>query len=235
MRFIALLAVPFLALGSLAVQAQSSFDYFARTRAIAFDPATFFPDEPKPWMSIAYSGDDYGYPVYSIAIRKGCTREDTGDARRSCGNRLVARMVRAPFPGTPDRPRNRGQRLFGALQAQNIPGDAALRTALARYGLEWMEANVGQCQPAMEMLGKSGEFRFFASPPLPADETAIPIVLHADKITFDYRGGYLTESRYYGWVAPGSPAEWADSFAQSLEGCWIPSAATAPWEHPPAG
>lgn len=232
-KFCAIIAAPLLAHTPFASEARPSYDFRERTRALAFDPGTFFQGHPKPWMSVVYSGDDYGFPVYSIAIRKGCTRDDVGEARRACGNRLTARMVRAPFQGTPHRPRYRGQALFGALNGKAIADDTGLRTALSQYGLEWLEADVTQCAPAMDLLGKTGGLSFFVEAPVPRVGPPPPVVLHADTITLEYRGGYLVEARYFGWVAPGSPGEWADRFAQSLEGCWRQAQVAPPWEgHP---
>lgn len=83
--------------------AQPSFDFRERTRALAFDPARFFSEQSEPAMSVRYLGDDYGYPVYAIAVRRGCTDADRGEGRRTCGERLIARMVRSPYKGEPPR------------------------------------------------------------------------------------------------------------------------------------
>ncbi|KLI63129.1 hypothetical protein [Aurantiacibacter marinus] len=212
-----------------AQHADNDYDYRERTRELAFDPQRFFPEGTRPWMEIIYSGDDYGFPVYSIAIQKGCTSDDTGEARRNCGNRLIARMVRAPFDGEPLRPRNRGQVLFGYLFDEGVGDDLALRDALARYQLEWLETDVSGCEPAMALLEADPVLSFFATQLTPSE--GIPqLALHADKIRFVHRGSYLSETTYYGWAAPESPGEWAVQFAQSLEACWRPASSIAPWE-----
>ncbi|VVT18421.1 hypothetical protein [Erythrobacter sp. EC-HK427] len=214
---------------ALAQDDASHYDYRQRTRELAFDPQRFFPERPEPWMEIVYSGDDYGYPVYSIGILLGCTSEDVGEARRGCGSRMIARMVRAPFNGEPPRPRNRGQALFGFLYESGVSDDASLREALGRYRLEWLETDVSECGPAMAMMEANPALSFFALPLVPRDPLS-GIALHTDKIRFVHRDSYLFESTYYGALWEDSPGAWADEFAQSLEACWQPSESTPPWE-----
>jgi hypothetical protein len=203
----------------------STYDFRERTRVLAFDPGRFFPESSGPAMSVRYLGDDYAYPVYTIAVRKGCTRDDQGEARRTCGERLVARMVRSSFQGTPPRPRARGQRLFGMIARDEPQNDEALVRLLDNAELEWLEADVRQCPAAMAHLATGRDLRF--SPITDQSEPA-EIVLHADKITFEV-SDYLVKSRYEGWLKPGSPGAWANDFASSLETCWKPSTAIVPW------
>lgn len=203
-----------------------SYDFRERTRALAFDPARFFPERSEPAMSVRYLGDDYGFPVYAIAVRRGCTDADQGEARRTCGERLIARMVRSPFEGEPPRPRARGQRLFGTIARSRPRNDDALLRLLDDTGLEWLEADVRGCPAAMAHLATGRDLEFSSA----ADLTGRPfeIVLHADKISFEI-GDYLMRSRYEGWAKPGSPGAWANDFAASLETCWKPSTAPVPW------
>jgi hypothetical protein len=202
------------------------YDYRERTRALAFDPVRFFPKLPEPAMSIRYLGDDYGYPVYAIAVRRGCTDADQGEARRTCGERLTARMVRSPFKGKPPRPRARGQQLFATIAQARPQNDDALLQALDNAGLVWLEADVRKCPAAMAHLATGQDLKFSPA----TDQTRQPteIVLHADKVSFEV-SDYLMRSRYEGWLKPGSPAAWANDFAASLETCWKPSTAPVPW------
>jgi hypothetical protein len=211
---------------SAAQDVQPSYDFRERTRALAFDPARFFPERLKPALSVRYLGDDYGYPVYAIAVCKGCTDVDQGEARRTCGERLTARMVRSPFEGEPQRARARGQRLFATIAPSQPQNDDALLGLLDNAGLEWLEADIRECPSAMAHLATGRDLRF--SPAL--DETGQPgeIVLHADKVSFEI-GNHIMRSRYDGWLKPGSPGAWANDFAASLEPCWKPSAAPLPW------
>lgn len=214
-----------LAVPSAAQDARSSYDFQERTRALAFDPARFFDDRPEPAISIRYLGDDYGYPVYAIAVHKGCTEADQGEARRTCGARITARMVRAPFEGEPPRPRARGQKLFAMIARSAPRNDDALLRVLDTARLEWFEADVGACPTAMAQLAASRDLKFSAALD-PASE--IELVLHADKVSFE-TGDYLMRSRYEGWLKPGSPGAWANDFAKSLAACWKTSAAPVPW------
>ncbi len=209
-----------------AQDAPPSYDFRERTRALAFDPTRFFPERSEPAMSVKYLGDDYGFPVYAIAVRRGCTDADQGEARRTCGERLIARMVRSPFEGKPPRARARGQRLFATIAQSGPQNDGALLRLLDNTGLEWLEADVRKCPTAMAHLPTGRDLKF--SPALNQTGQLQEIVLHADKISFEI-GDYLTRSRYEGWLKPGSPGAWANDFAASLETCWKPSTALVPW------
>ncbi len=237
-RFTALLSCAFsITIGGVPANADEqpeAYNYRERTRQLAFDPNRFFDkSDYRPLeMSIIYSGDDYGYPVYSLAVRRGCTAQDTGEARKHCGRRMTARMVRAPYDGEPERPRFRGMKLFGYLSDKKVTNDTALVAALDAAQLEWREADVNACQPALDHLNNADQIPFFAVSPSPEYDD-LAIVIHADKITFEYGGGYLTNSRYYGYRKRGSAGEWADQFAASLENCWKPTTAPAPWKLEP--
>jgi hypothetical protein len=208
-----------------AQESASDYDFRERIRVLAFDPDRFFPERAEPAMSVRYLGDDYAYPVYSIAVLKGCTRHDQGEAGRSCRERLIARMVRPSFQGIPPRPRARGQRLFGTIGKAAPQSDEALLQLLDRANLEWLEADIRQCPAAMAHLAKGRDLQF--SPIIDQSEPA-EIVLHADKIMFEV-SDYLVNSRYEGWLKPGSPGVWANDFAASLETCWKSSKAMVPW------
>ena len=209
-----------------AQDAPPSYDFRERTRTLAFDPARFFPERSEPAISVRYLGDDYGFPVYAIAVRRGCTDADQGEARRTCGERLIARMVRSPFEGKPPRPRARGQRLFATIAQSQPQNDNALLRTLDDTGLEWLEADVRKCPTAMAHLATGRDLKF--SPAADPTRQPLEIVLHADKISFEI-GDYLMRSRYEGWAKPGSPGAWANDFAMSLETCWKPSMAPVPW------
>jgi hypothetical protein len=201
-------------------------------RQLAFDPVRFFPDAyVRPLIAIRYTGDDYGYPVYSVAVYSGCREGDVGEARKTCGKNFVARMVRAPalpsVDGEPARLRWRGAAVFKHLYDRDPATEAEVRAGLDSYGLEWLEADITQCPAALVEAQAGSAIAFFAEPVLPAVREQ-SIVLHADKIELVV-GGYLTRSRYYGFAKRGSPGAWAVKFAESLEDCWTPASATAPW------
>lgn len=210
----------------IAQGAQLAYDFQERTRALAFDPARFFPGRPAPAISIRYLGDDYGYPVYAIAVRRGCTDNDSDEVRKTCGERLTARMVRSPYNGNPPRVRARGQRLFALLSQSQPASDAALLPLLDKAGLEWLEADIHTCPTAMAHLATGRDLRFS---PAFDQVKQVEIILHADTISFEV-GEYLERSRYHGWLKPGSPGAWANDFAASLEPCWKPAAALVPWQ-----
>lgn len=233
MKIICLFTLLGVSLPLFARVAEEPYDYRERTRQLAFDPARFFTERNglDLFISVRYTGDDYGYPVYSIGVRKGCIFSDEGEARKSCGNRLVARMVRSPSGGKVERPRSRGQRLFGALSGKKIADDAGLKNALNEYGLEWFEADLNACAPAIMHLKTAGETKFFPTAPLPDNNAPFDIILHADKIELLF-GEYLERVRYYGLPQKDNPGGWADDFAKSLESCWVPATAVVPWHVP---
>lgn len=228
-----LLLLAFCACLPLPAAAQETGDAYnvaEQTRQLAFDPIRFFPDRHQMnlFLSIRYTGDDSGYPVYSIGVRKGCTPEDIGEARRTCGNRLTARMVRLSLDGERASPRMRGRKLISVLSQISIADDAGLKRALDAYGLEWLEADVTNCAPAMEHLRIASELRFFPTSPLPNEGEQLAIYLHADKVELLY-GDYLERVRYFGMLKKDNPGGWADGFATSLETCWSPATALTPW------
>lgn len=210
-------------------QAPPGYDVAERTRTLAFDPGRFFPEQLQPAIAIRYLGDDRAVPVYAIAIRKGCVDTDVDDTRLTCGQRLIARMVRAPFPGMPGRPRERGYRLIGTLAQAHPDSDDALRRGLDAAGLDWVEADVRQCPKAMAQLATLPDLRFAAG--IDFDRRLSEIILHADTIRFDLDDFHL-RARYEGWPKPGTAGAWADAFARSLEGCWKPATAPPPWRAP---
>lgn len=221
-------ASPALAEGSaLAVDQQRS-----AVRQLAFDPDRFFPERTQPLIAIRYTGDDYGFPVYSIAVRRGCSQQDRGEARKTCGNRMTARMVRAPGIGPKEgEGRSRriaGAQLFARLHESAPQDEAQLRAGIDGLGLDWLEADISACPAAMAHLKTADSIGFFANPVMP-DDDSLEIVLHADKIDFEF-GEYLTRSRFVGYAKPGSPGAWAHQFAVSLADCWKPATATAPWQ-----
>lgn len=209
-----------------AQDASPAYDVQDRTRALSFDPSRFFPERAESAMSIRYMGDDYGYPVYAIAVRKGCTDADQGEARRTCGARLIARMIRSPYEGKPPRPRMRGQRLFNVIAHVKPQSEDALLRLLDDIGLEWLEADIRRCPTAMKHLATVRDLKFSSA--IDTSGNLDEIVLHADMVTFEI-SDYPMRSRYEGWPKPGSPAAWANEFAASLETCWKPSTATVPW------
>lgn len=214
--------------------AQSDFEervkLGGRVRELAFNPESFFRDEyhHQPVVTVTYTGDDYAWPVYSIAIFDGCHADEPRvDACRSA---LRARMVRSPAPPDMQRPRERGGDLVRRLFDEGKTSRMALRSALTRMGVEWKEADLRRCPSAMGALEKSAKLEWVPteiSNPTPKDE--ISIVIHADivEVTFQQYG---RSSIYSGYIADGSPAAWAEDLAASLEPCWVDATTPPPWK-----
>ena len=213
----------------LSAKSENSYNYRDRIGELAFNTDLFFSErkEQRLFMSINYRGDDYDYPVYAIAVRKGCISTDVGTAKKECHKRLTARMVRSPYEGEPQRPRHRGQKLLRAISEQKVKNDKELIKALDEYGLEWYEADINSCETAVQFLKSSSEINFFPNPILLKDDS-INIYLHADTMDFSF-GDYNKKVHYSGVISDNTPGAWANQFARSLESCWFPSKAEAPW------
>ncbi|WP_326525869.1 hypothetical protein [Sphingomonas sp.] len=210
-----------------APQERGVIDVRREVTALAFDPARFF-DAGPDLVRIAYRGDDYDWPVWSIAIRTGCL---PGAAREGCGERRIARMVRAALPQGAERPRQRGVALVTNVAGRKPADVAAVAAALDTAKVEWVEADLTTCPGALEALASASDTRWVPDGLAPAPSQDIMIVLHADRIRVEFPD-HLRSATYDGWIAPGSPAEWANRFATLVEPCWKPAAAPPPWRKP---
>ena len=151
MRHVILSPVAALVLGLLSATGQSheptapaQADVKAMVQQAAFNPATYFPSryiKDRSIVRIAYTGDDYGWPVYSIAIAEGCLDGET-IPRDNCGSRLRARMVRAPALVDVDRLRVLGARLVTQVRETGARSPDEVRQALDDMNLEWVRARL---------------------------------------------------------------------------------------------
>lgn len=236
MRLLIGLTLCVLLFGSWGQDAHGQTASVSETRAtvleMAFDPALYFPSRyvaDSSMIKITYTGDDYGWPVYAIAVAEGCVdREDV--QRDNCTSRLRARMVRAPAPAGLTRPRQRGSYLIGEIVAKSAVSADQIRTALTEINPEWVEADLRICPGAMDALKRSSEAVWVPEAVAEPDSDAgnVEIVLHADIIEVELRQ-YARRASYRGWIAEDSPAAWAESLAAVLEPCWRPASVTAPW------
>jgi hypothetical protein len=201
-----------------------------RVAALAFDPWGFFEWPHGNLVNIRYRGDDWGWPVYSIAIQNGC--EDEQAPHPACRDRRIARMVRAPVgPRGAERPRWRGADLVSRIFATGAATDDAIRAQLDDAGIEWLEADLQSCPGAMVLLGRAEAVQWAPRKPPKRDE--IVVTLHADTIEvgFDAFDGRVS------WSGPpydGTPSRWAIDFAAQIEPCWRPAKAPTPWRRVPA-
>lgn len=227
-----LLAFALVVLAALPAQAENrrGFDLHQTVLAEAFDPERFFDGNyvDSPILTIRYLGDDYDYPVYAIALFKGCHDADA-EGDRSCRDRLQARMVRAPYDGEPQRPRWRGTRLLEELRIRGISSHKELLQALDNGVVEWLEADLATCPAALQHARNTADLRWFGEPLVPEASEGIAIVIHYDTVDVRFRPNYFTDVRYQGHVDDSLPSGWADAFAKSLETCWKPATAIRPW------
>jgi hypothetical protein len=217
----------------VAAPAQQFDDYQAlkqRVTDIAFDPDSFFGAQGQYFRiaTIRYRGDDWRFPVYAIAISKGCVLGRTP----GCDARRIARMVRGTEATRPERPRWRGSALIGRLSKLGPLDGPGLARALDA-NVDWLEADLDSCPGARAALSRAGEASWIAPELLaskPSDDIAI--VLHADTIRVEF-AGFLRSAVYDSYIAKGTPTAWADGFAKAIEPCWKPSAAPRPWHAVP--
>ena len=201
----------------------------------AFDPTTYFPSpyiRDRSIVRIAYTGDDYGWPVYSIAIAEGCIDGET-IPRDDCASRLRARMVRAPADPDSERLRVLGARLVARIEGTGASSPEEVRRALGEMNLEWVEADLRTCPGAITALARSAEADWVPDAitnPRPEDDM-MGLVLHADIVRVEF-SQYARLTSYSGWIAEGSPAAWAVGFASTLEPCWEPASEPPPWLRP---
>jgi len=197
---------------------------------IAFDPERFFREERfgQNLINISYTGDSEAWPVYSIAIRRGCARYLP--ASRDCPNRRTARMVRAPAVPDPSRPRMRGWNLATRVIRSGAATPEAVASELGRAGVEWLEADLGSCPAASALV--SGADRIAWVPEeiyAPRDPFGSAPRIHADRIevTFATSRGRSTHS---GVIDEGTPSAWAAQLAEALEPCWRSLEIPPPWQ-----
>jgi hypothetical protein len=138
---VAAFALLLVGLGSQALaNTDSSVDTRQIVTDLAFDPAKFFGDDRgQDLIRFTYTGDDYGWPVYAIAIRSGCL----GTPTPNCNLERRARMVRAPAIENMERPRWRGRALIGKVDAQKPKHPKDVASILGTVGMEWVECDDG--------------------------------------------------------------------------------------------
>lgn len=213
-------------------------DVRALVQQIAFDPATYFPSpyiRDRSVVRITYTGDDYGWPVYAIAIAEGCVDGETVP-RNNCASRLRARMVRAPGALGASRPRQAGSQLVSRVKEAGATSAEEVRHALRGAGLEWLEADVRECPDALAVLSRSAEAVWVpdaVANPTSGDEMS-GLVMHADIVRVEFQQ-YARLTTYHGWLADRSPAAWAVELASVLEQCWRPMPIDPPWLLPTDG
>ena len=122
-------------------------------RQLAFDPKTFFEENySNIYIHIIYTGDDYAWPVYSIAIN---TRKLENDNKYI--DQSTARMVRAPGDSTVTRPRHRGANLINKLAQEPNYSKEVIKLKLDNANLEWLEADLSSCQNAIKVLSEASK------------------------------------------------------------------------------
>lgn len=211
------------------VPAPNAFEIGKRVSALAFDPSRFFEND-RNLVRITYRGDDYGWPVYAIAVRKGCGKDRTP----GCAQQIHARMVRPVWAGgkaDPERPRWRGLALVQSLRDRGLTTPEQMVPTLDT-SLEWLEVELSRCEGALAALAQADRIQWVRSGTFSPGEDEPELVLHADTVRVEI-SDYLRNTVYEGYSAQGTPAAWAITFARTIEPCWRPSDAPRPWRRSP--
>lgn len=220
--------------GSAAASQAGAIDRLIQTRerirSLAFDPKTFFANQSNqpPAVTISYSGDDLSWPVYAIAVEVGCIQDEP--ARRGCSG-PTARIVRASAAEEGARIRQRGSRLALRVYERGAFTDERIKAELEREGIEWLQADLKSCPTAAIVMARAAAIQW--TPRSIVDQALgkpgdLSLMLHADTVQITF-SRYLQTATYNGYIANASPAAWAVEFAESLEPCWRPATAKAPW------
>jgi hypothetical protein len=197
--------------------------------AAGFNPATFFSSRAAhdPSVIRIFHGDQFGRPIYAIAVRQECL--EVQSLLAGCRQQLVARMARAPLPSPHSTPRDRAIQLARRLIARRATSQVQVRAALSSMALEWMEADLRNCPGAMERLERIQGLAWLppnAGRPQMGGDQQFWLDTDVIEVTFDY---YPTVARFSGVAIESSPGAWARDFAQALEPCWRPAQSTPPW------
>lgn len=193
---------------------------------LAFDPARLFDRAGHPLVGIQYLGDDYGYPVYAIALAHGCTGKRGPDCRPT----LIARMVRAPNASKVERPRWAGAAVVNRVKQAGATTPEEIASALDRLDLEWREVDLSACPAAMAVLPDAAKAEWM--PPAmanPLQRQPLEMFLHFDTVSVTLSGDYTRKTNYSGRIADHLPSGWAVRLAAALEPCWRPATAAPPW------
>lgn len=216
---------------------QEKFSIHATLLSEVFVPEKFFQEDmlTEPLLTITYTGDDWNWPVYALALFKGCHAGDAGDYS-SCGDRYTVRMVRGPWDesdGELERPRWRGSALLSNLKDRGVSDRDELFQALDEGAVEWLESDLEQCPAAMKFAETSPDLAWFAQPLIPEPDDEIRIVIHYDTVHVRYTPIYSQRMEYTGEVDQRLPSGWAVQFYDALEDCWSLTQAPPPWRQTP--
>lgn len=198
------------------------------TRA-AFAPSTFFPELQghEDEVRITYVADDWRWPFWSIAIRRGCLDRERGRLQGECANRWTARMVRAPGADT-DRPRARALAMVSRIAATRaVDANTTLPDSLDADGLHWLEARIDLCPGATQIFIATDGLSWNRFESLSSGEMSA-IILHADHVSVAFHTLH-TEATYDGPISAGTPAEWGVTLYNALQSCWGPATDPPPW------
>lgn len=195
---------------------------------MAFDPVRFFPEERygRNQLSILHRADEFGWPMYAVAVRLGCGGVSTGP---SCDRGFRVRMARASPPAKMRRPRDRATAMLRRFQERKTRTPREMAGILDEVGIQWLQADSSTCPNALPFIARTAKMNW-VSPELHSRVGGLPPspVMHADSIevVFD---GHDGNARYAGHGVKGTPAAWALEFVEVLAPCWRPASPAAPW------
>jgi hypothetical protein len=196
----------------------------------AFDPELNFADDLEPssndqliLTARASNRDDYA-PDYSLAVAHVCTLTGEPNGRFTC--RYLARMLRVRGEGE-TRIDASGRLLHHVRAARRANAVAA---ALDDANLEWLEADLHQCEGALPALVavQQADWRPDLHMPLTSPEQQ-DILLHPARLWVQMSGDNAATS-WRGWRLAAGVAAAVETLVARLGPCWRSSATPRPWE-----
>lgn len=193
---------------------------------LAFEPDRYFGEEQygRNDIRIVYSGDEFGWPIYAIAVRRGCVPRNHG---RRCKAGFRMRMARAPAPADMTRPRDRAIPIWRKFTEGSSRTPQQVAAILNDAGVEWLETDSVNCPGVAPLLERTSALTWVPAQPSPGQRPAAPL-MHYDVVEVSF-SAYSRRATYVGAIVEGAPSEWAARLASAAERCWRPAASAAPW------
>lgn len=186
-----------------------------------FDPANLPFDGEETLLTARYTGDDYGWPVWSMAIVRSCAPRSYPCAQ----DRLKIRTIRA-FPiKTDGRPRNKGSSLTSQINTFIMQGES-IESAISKSNIAWDFVDIDSC-PAAKTLFETAPDQKWVSDDI-FERRIIPY-LHADSVEvklYSARAIIL----YKDIPTGDQPSAWASALMEAAIPCLTQSYMTPPWE-----
>ena len=190
---------------------------------VAYDPSQYFDrDYEHNILEGRFLGRDGQYPQYAVAVRYGeCVTSPTG----GCTNKLLFRLVRSKEPVEPPSSGFVEEMLDAGAQSQSDARAVARRSK----ALQWLETDSVACEGSFEKVEAVRKSSW--TPPVDyrlAEKDDDEIWIHVPTYEVNM-SGLFERLTYRGPPYGNSPSGGLIDLIETLESCWRPSQAKAPW------